>query len=157
MYKIFYCQNIYIAQGPVSISNKKSYHKILWSLEAVRLVVWTIVSLWNLTGTSAAVFGSSAAEVPIKFQSDQTNLNTNLVASSLHEILWQDILLDFRSSHDNALRWMPHDLTDIKSTSVQVMAWCHQATSPYLSQCWLSSLSPCGVARQQWVKDRASR
>ena len=56
------------------------------------------------------------------------------------------------SSHDNALQWMPHDLTDDKSTWVQVMAWCCQATSHYLSQCWLSLLSPYGVARPQWVK-----
>ena len=41
----------------------------------------------------------------------------------------------FRSSHDNALWWMPQDLTDDKSTLVQVMAWCRQATSHYLSQC----------------------
>ena len=58
----------------------------------------------------------------------------------------------FRSSHDNALRWMPQDLTDDKSALVQVMAWCHQATSHYLSQCWLSPLSPYGIARPQWVK-----
>ena len=57
----------------------------------------------------------------------------------------------FRSSQDTALRWMPQDLTDDKSTLVQVMAWCCQATSHYLSQCWLSSLSPYGVARPQWV------
>ena len=59
----------------------------------------------------------------------------------------------FRTSHDNALRWMPQDLTD-KSTLVQVMAWYCQATSHYLSQCWLSSLSPYGVARSQWVKSK---
>ena len=58
----------------------------------------------------------------------------------------------FRSSHDNALRSMPHDLTGDKSTLVQVMAWCRQATSHYLSQWWLSPLSPYGVARPQWVK-----
>ena len=44
------------------------------------------------------------------------------------------------------------DFTDDKSTLVQVMAWCRQATSHYPSQCWLSSLSPDGVARPQWVK-----
>ena len=32
------------------------------------------------------------------------------------------------------------------------MAWCHQATSHYLSQCWPRSLSPYGVTRSQWVK-----
>ena len=50
------------------------------------------------------------------------------------------------------IRWMPHDLTDDKSTLVQVMAWCHQATSHYLSLCWPRPMSPYGVSRPQWVK-----
>ena len=57
----------------------------------------------------------------------------------------------FRSSHDSALRWMPQDLPDDKSALVQVMAWCRQAASHYLSQCWLSPLSPYGIARPQSV------
>ena len=32
------------------------------------------------------------------------------------------------------------------------MAWCHQATSHYLSQCWRRSLLPYGVTRPQCVK-----
>ena len=52
---------------------------------------------------------------------------------------------------DNALRWMPRNLTDDKSTLVQVMAWCHQTTSHYLSQCWPRSMSPNGITRPQWV------
>ena len=48
----------------------------------------------------------------------------------------------FTSSNDNALRWMPWDFTNDKSTLVQVMARCRQATSHYLSQCWPSSMSP---------------
>ena len=50
-----------------------------------------------------------------------------------------------------ALRRMSLDLTYDKSTLVQVMAWCRQATSHYLSQCWPRSLSPYGVTRPQWV------
>ena len=50
-----------------------------------------------------------------------------------------------------ALRWMSLDITDDKSTLVQVMAWCCQATSHYLSQCWPRSLSPYGVTGPQWV------
>ena len=46
---------------------------------------------------------------------------------------------------------MPLDLTDYKSTLVQVMAWCRQAPSHYLSQCWPRSMSPNGVTRPQWV------
>ena len=43
------------------------------------------------------------------------------------------------------------DLTDHKSILVQVMAWCRQATTHYLSQCWSRSMSPNGVTRPQWV------
>ena len=39
-------------------------------------------------------------------------------------------------SDEIALRWMPLDLTNDKSTLVQVMAWCHQATSHDMSKCW---------------------
>ena len=54
-----------------------------------------------------------------------------------------------------ALRWMSLDLTDDKTTLVQVMAWCRQATSHYLSQCWPRSLSPYGITRPQWVNSLA--
>ena len=50
-----------------------------------------------------------------------------------------------------ALRWMPLDVTDGKSTLVQVMAWCRKATSHYLNQCWPRYLSPCGITKPQWV------
>ena len=42
---------------------------------------------------------------------------------------------------------------------VQVMAWCRQATSHYLSLCWPSSMSPYGVTRPHWIKfeTRASK
>ena len=46
---------------------------------------------------------------------------------------------------------MPNDTFDDKSALVQVMAWCHQARSHYLTQCWPSSMMPFGVTRPQWV------
>ena len=57
----------------------------------------------------------------------------------------------FESPYNYALRWMPPDLTDDKPTLVLVMAWCHQATSHYQSQCWPRSISPYGVNRPQRV------
>ena len=54
---------------------------------------------------------------------------------------------------ETTLRWMSLDLTDDKSILVQVMAWCHQATSHYLSQRWPRSLTPYDVTRPQWLKD----
>ena len=50
------------------------------------------------------------------------------------------------------LKSMSLDFTDDKSTLVQVMAWCHQATSHYLSQCWPRFMSPYGATGPQWVK-----
>ena len=34
----------------------------------------------------------------------------------------------------------------------QVMAWCHQAMSHYLNQCWPNSVAPYGITKPQWVK-----
>ena len=42
-------------------------------------------------------------------------------------------------------------LTYDKSTLVQVVAWCLQAASHYLSQCWPRSISPYGVIKPQLV------
>ena len=48
--------------------------------------------------------------------------------------------------------WVPLNLTDDRSTLVQIMVWCHQATTHYLSQCWPWSMSPYGVTKPQYVK-----
>ena len=50
-----------------------------------------------------------------------------------------------------ALRLTSLDLSDDKSSLVQVMAWCRQAPSHYLNQCWPRYLPPYGVTRPQWV------
>ena len=49
-------------------------------------------------------------------------------------------------------RWIPQNSTDDESTLVQVMAWCHQATNHYLSQCWSRTMSPYGITMPQWAK-----
>ena len=54
-------------------------------------------------------------------------------------------------SDKTALRRMPSDLIIDWSTSVQVVAWCRQATSHYKSHCWPRSMSPYGVTRPQLV------
>ena len=51
----------------------------------------------------------------------------------------------------------PSDCTfDNKSTLVQVMAWCCQVTSHYLSQCWPRLMLTHGVARPKWVNVKPS-
>ena len=50
------------------------------------------------------------------------------------------------------LIWLSSDLPEETSILVQVMAWCRQATSHYLNQCWPRSPTPYGATRPQWVK-----
>ena len=52
----------------------------------------------------------------------------------------------FIISCGTALKWMPQDHTDDELSVVQVMAWCRQATSHYLSQVWPWYMPPCHVA-----------
>ena len=76
----------------------------------------------------------------------------------LRQVIFKLILLTggWSISCEIVLRWMPLDLTDAKSTLVQVMAWCRQATNHYRSQCRPRSMSQNGFTRPQWVNKRDS-
>ena len=50
-----------------------------------------------------------------------------------------------------ALRWIPQNFPNKKSTLVQVMVLCHQAASHYLSQHWPRFMSPYGITSPQRV------
>ena len=50
---------------------------------------------------------------------------------------------------DIALQWMPQNLSNDKSTLIQVMFGGHQVASHYPSQCWPRSLPPYGITRSQ--------
>ena len=45
--------------GLYSLIGKTSHYQISWSLEAVRLDIMIIATLWNLTGTLAALFSGA--------------------------------------------------------------------------------------------------
>ena len=69
-----------------------------------------------------------------------------------HVIFKQILVIDgWGISCEIALIWLSLDLTHDQSTLVQVMVWCPQATSHYLSQRWSRALLPYGVTRPQWV------
>ena len=69
----------------------------------------------------------------------------NVFSSSFNVMISRAILCEAD------LRRVPQDPIDYKSKLVQVMAWCHQAPSHYLNQCWTRSLMQCDVTRPQWV------
>ena len=45
------------------------------------------------------------------------------------------------------LRWIPQDFSNNKSVLVEVMAWCREATSHYLTQYWSSPILPYGITK----------
>ena len=103
-----------------------------------------------------------------KWQPFCLGLNVFIYFSGPWEIEWnfryvifeRILVIDDRGiSCEIALIWVSLDFTDDQSTLVQVMAWCHQATSHYLSQCRPKSLSPYGITSPQWVNacDMGSR
>ena len=47
---------------------------------------------------------------------------------------------------------LSRNIFDDKSTSIQVMTWCHQATSHYLNPCWPRPMASYGITRPQWDK-----
>ena len=63
------------------------------------------------------------------------------------------VLSTDRQATSHFVNWWPSDVLwwhRFASTLIQVMAWCHQATSHYLSQC-PRSVSPYGLTRLQRV------
>ena len=76
-----------------------------------------------------------------------------LLQSCTKPLIHIDILSTF---HETAPEWMFQDHINDRSTLVQVMTWCRQAPSHYLSQCWPRSMSPWSITRPQWVKEEAS-
>ena len=63
--------------------------------------------------------GSLNSLAPARFLCDFKNEIFNLAL----------LIVIFKLSYDYVLRWMPQDLTDDKSTLVQVMAWCRTQQS----------------------------
>ena len=53
-----------------------------------------------------------------------------------------------------ALRWITQNTFDGKPTLFQIMSWCHQATSQYLSKFLPRSKLPYGITRPQWLKKK---
>ena len=92
---------------------------------------------------------TSTSSSVLRFNSKAPERYEHNLTSVFFKLIW---LIDILSTSSKiSLGWMPQNPTDGKSTLVQVMAWCYQATGYGLSQCWPRSLSPNGITRPEWV------
>ena len=66
----------------------------------------------------------------------------------------QNLDIDILSVWINIIYWNEYQRTLVysESTLVQVMAWCHQAASHYMKQCWPGSPMPYSVTRPECVE-----
>ena len=80
----------------------------------------------------------------------------NLRCVALELSPWVDTLSTLYIKQ-TTLKRMSQTLTDDKSTLVQLMARCRQATNDNLSQCWPRSMSPYDVNCAQWVNNTEAR
>ena len=129
-----------------------------------RIFVLRDTSLFiSLIGSNAAFFFASKSNLQWK-KKQVTFVATVCISNSLtpgkfewnfrHVIFKHILVIDgWGISCEIALILMPLDFTDDQSTLVQVMAWCLQVTSLYLSQCWTRSQLPYGVTRPQWLNE----
>ena len=99
-------------------------HCLMWCLTSL-MCSWFCLMKWNSWGLNAEL-------------SCLNSLSPGRCGSNFKRIFSEGMsLIKFMNiSVEIALRWMPLNTFDEKSTLVQVMAWCHQATIHYLSQCW---------------------
>ena len=95
---------------------------VYWCLDALCLNELTHYSLGGMTANSEVQF---------------SNPSYRIVAWTVDKII---------------VRWKPQNLTNGKSTLVQVMACCLTQTSHYLSQGWPRFMQTYGISMPQWVK-----
>ena len=112
-------------------------HRLLraWACE-----LWLWISMYNLRNDILS-FRADCRLAPSQWE---MSLQSNAISH------WLGANLESAPSFqvNITLKWMSKDLIGGKSTLVQVMAWCRQATSHYLSQ-----FRPRSPDMPQWVKN----
>ena len=103
--------------GDQSILTQDFIHSVWWC--------WT----WSVSGTKKIKF--------VKTHWHMGNVAVMLkVKCRISKIIIQKRSLG--TYNEITFKWTPQQLTNKKSTLAQVMAWCCQTSSHYLSQCWLN-------------------
>ena len=135
-----------------------NYDFVILGLNISRVTPWGQI-LWHYHGygTITAIFKHCCGRIASCY-AHIIHLTVNSLASGKFEwnfryvlFKWISVIDGWGISCEIALIWMSLDFTDDPPTLVQVMAWCRQATSHYLSLCWPTSLMPYGATRPQWV------
>ena len=111
-----------------TVSNWSFYELIFWALHE-KLSLLVTLTLRMLTLEMLTVCGQ------------QHSYSTHRMFLWKCRRFRESRCLDWGVGLEPLLRWTPPNSIDDKTTLVQVMAWCRQASSHYLNQCWPRSMS----------------
>ena len=106
--------------------------------------------------------GPPATSVPADHGHGKTLQRFNTLApgksgSYFKSVIFKLIMQNSYLSCDISLRSMPESLTNGKLSLVQVMAWCRQAPSHYLSQYRPISTPPYATTRSQLINSQSTK
>ena len=134
-----YCSSVYI-----TIAAEYTYvHPGLWPLGVMR---WDHKRrLHSCSSTQELGPRVVSLKVPsLKKSRVHTSLVPGMCCSDFQSVNFENMLqMQYISNYyEIPLGSVPQNTSDDKSTPIQVMVWCRQVTSHYLSQYWPRSMSP---------------
>ena len=118
----------------------------IWKLQIVGSLMIFLQRIWNFIFKFLYMFHGFNWSLGLDF----------ILRSEVYFAMLQVIKISVKDSIQNvdmetcwltAFKWMPQNLSNQKSTMVQVMAWCHQATSMWVNV----DADLCGIIRLQLV------
>ena len=148
-YKLFNLRalkfNLWIKYASFNVWEKYfvwNFKGTLWnSTRNILPIHWKIILLYSTEILRALRFNVRFWNAPLV-----TKLkDVEVISGRMLQIKFMNIYYEI------ALGWMPQNTFDNKSTQVQVIPWCHQATSHHVNLCWPRMLSQYGVSSRQWV------
>ena len=119
-----------------------SLNSILICLDNKKMIICFFMVWYSIRFRDGSHLNHWLLGIWMKF--NLSNFQTNLSNSLLRNLRY-------------CLQIMSLDLIDYKTTSVQVMAWCHQSTSHYLNHCLLRSVTLYGAIKPLWGTRRGYR
>ena len=112
-----------------------------------------------MKNTNTQLSSSTQRSVPVFLNLPFNSLAPGKFEWNFRYVIFKRILVidGWGISCEISLIWMSLDFTNDQTTLVQAMAWCRQATSHYLNQCWPRPPLPYGVTRSEWVNPWSPR
>ena len=158
VFKLIWNSMYWIGMG-FHLFNSLAPGKFEWNFQTDFSDCWLRHLLWNHPDiNTTGLHQRSRLRRPISkirmilLMDAKTRMTSLIIMFAVRPICVQDSI--FKMSSESPVHCWSVNIGsgNDQSTLLQVMAWCHQATSHYLNQCCPRSLSPYDITRSHRVK-----